>query len=65
MDGRRVTAAFAKTSGVIVAATTALATGAHRLHVSVADYQETKNDENRGGPSLPNTATLNAAFTIR
>ena len=65
VDGRRVTAAFAKTSGIVVVATTGLAAGRHRLHVSVADYQETKNDENRGGPSLPNTATLSGAFTIR
>jgi len=65
VDGHRVPVAFARTSGVLVVATTSLTAGRHRLRVSVADYQETKNDENRGGPSLPNTTTLNAAFAIR
>src|SRR5262249_8811726 len=65
VDGRRVPAAFARTSGMLVVATTSLTAGRHRLYVSAADYQETKNDENRGRPSLPNTARLNAAFAIR
>ena len=43
---------------------TALAPGKHRLKVSVADYQETKDNENVG-PVLPNTRTLATTFRVR
>ena len=40
------------------------APGAHRLVVTVSDYQETKNMEDVA-PVLPNTATLTTSVTVR
>jgi hypothetical protein len=65
VDGRGVTPALTRSSGIFVVPTTGLAAGRHTVHVSVADYQETKNDENRGGPSMPNTATFSGSFRLR
>ena len=41
-----------------------IARGRHRLVFSVADYQETKNNENASG-TLINTRRLTASFTVR
>jgi hypothetical protein len=41
-----------------------LARGTHRLSVTVADYEETKNMEDVG-PILPNTRTFTATFVVR
>ena len=42
----------------------AFARGRHRLVLTVADYQETKNNENAAG-TLPNTRRLRATFAVR
>jgi subtilisin family serine protease len=59
LDGRRVGVRFA--SGQIRIAT---APGRHRLVLTVADYQETKNTEDVA-KILPNTATLSATLQVR
>jgi hypothetical protein len=41
-----------------------LASGRHRLEISVSDLQETKNSENASALALPNTRTVHAAFTV-
>jgi hypothetical protein len=41
-----------------------LASGTHRLVVSVADFQETKNSESVVG-ILPNTTVLRKTFRVR
>ncbi len=43
----------------------ALSPGRHRVHISVADYQELKNSENADQQSLPNTRVVNASITVR
>jgi hypothetical protein len=59
LDGRAVAATW-RNGQIVVAARP----GRHRLVVSAADYQETKNTEDVG-PILPNTATLGATVTVR
>ena len=58
LDGKRVATRFA--AGVIRIAATK---GRHRLVLSVADYQETKNTEDVV-KILPNTATLRATVAV-
>jgi hypothetical protein len=41
-----------------------LASGRHRLEISVSDMQETKNSENASALALPNTRTVHTAFTV-
>ena len=61
VDGRSVRATL---DGARIGIPTAsLAPGRHRLRVEVADYQETRNNENVTR-ILPNTRVLNAAVTI-
>ena len=62
IDGRA--SAFVYRNGVVSLTDTLLAAGKHRLSLSVADYQETKNNENVG-PVLPNTRTYARTVTIR
>lgn len=50
--------------GVVTVPTSRLRAGRHTVHLTVADYQETKNMEDVG-PILPNTRTVTAAFTVR
>jgi subtilisin family serine protease len=59
LDGKRVAARFA--SGVV---RIAAMKGRHRLVLSVADYQETKNMEDVV-KILPNTATLSVTLRVR
>ena len=59
VDGHLVGARFAH--GLIHIPATP---GRHRLVLTVADYQETKNNEDVG-PVLPNTSTLRSAVTVR
>jgi subtilisin family serine protease len=59
LDGRAAKATYAR--GRIRIAT---ARGSHRLVVTAADYQETKNMEDVA-PILPNTATLRATVRVR
>jgi hypothetical protein len=59
LDGHAVQARYAH--GLIHVAA---GRGRHRLTLSVADYQETKNNENVG-PVLPNTATLRVSVRVR
>ncbi|MGZ4356188.1 MAG: hypothetical protein ACXVRU_05200, partial [Gaiellaceae bacterium] len=42
-----------------------LARGTHRLRLTVADYQETKNMEDILGGATPNTRTLSTSFVTR
>jgi hypothetical protein len=62
IDGRTVTARWS--GGELRLATSTLAPGRHRLRVSVADYQETRNNENVAR-ILPNTRVVRASVTIR
>jgi hypothetical protein len=59
LDGRRVASRFG--SGTIRIAATK---GRHRLVLSAADYQETKNTEDVA-KILPNTAALRATVVVR
>jgi subtilisin family serine protease len=59
VDGTIASTRFSK--GVIHIAATP---GTHRLVLTVADYQETKNNEDVG-PVLPNTATLRVSVRVR
>jgi hypothetical protein len=62
VDGSERSVSYA--SGVVRVSLTGLARGRHTLAFSAADYQEAKNNENVRG-ILPNTRTLQRAFTIR
>ncbi|HEV8248958.1 MAG TPA: S8 family serine peptidase [Gaiellaceae bacterium] len=61
VDGRRRGATFR--GGVISIGTRGLSAGGHVLVLSVADFQETKNNEN-AARILPNTRTLRLAFRV-
>jgi subtilisin family serine protease len=63
IDGRLVAATYDARTRIVLVVNSRLAPGTHQLRLRVADFQETKNDENRGGV-LPNTATLNAKFSV-
>jgi subtilisin family serine protease len=64
VDGRHVDALFDASGSRVAIDAGALARGRHRLSVTVADYQETRNMEDVPGV-LPNTANLTTAFTLR
>jgi hypothetical protein len=61
-DGQRVASSYS--AGILTVQGSALKPGAHKLTVTVADYQETKNMEDVG-PILPNTRTFHATFVVR
>jgi hypothetical protein len=61
VDGRRRPASFR--GGVISVGTTGLPAGSHILVLSVADFQETKNNEN-ASRILPNTRTVRLSFRV-
>jgi subtilisin family serine protease len=52
-------------SGVLTVPPSHLSRGTHRLQLSVADYQETKNMEDILGGSTPNTRVYTATFVVR
>jgi subtilisin family serine protease len=62
VDGRTRTFSYRK--GVLSVGTGRLGRGTHRITVTAADYQETKNMEDVG-PILPNTRTFTASFVLR
>ena len=51
--------------GVLIIRSSHLRRGTHRLTVSVADYQETKNMEDVLNGATPNTRMFRATFTVR
>jgi subtilisin family serine protease len=61
VDGQRRSATFR--GGVVSVGTDGLAAGSHVLVLSVADFQETRNNENVA-KILPNTRTLRLAFRL-
>ena len=61
VDGRRRAASFR--GGVVSVATGGLGAGGHVLVLTVADFQETKNNEN-AARILPNTRTLRLSFRV-
>jgi hypothetical protein len=64
VDGKKP--AQVRTSGSnVTVALGALARGAHRVRISVADYQELKNSENADQRPLPNTRIVQARITVR
>ncbi len=64
VDGQPAAASYDPKTGVVLVADSRLKAGRHKVHLTVADFQETKNDENRGGV-LPNTAQLTRWFLVR
>ena len=62
IDGRSVTARLV--GDEVRIRTIGIAPGTHRLRLSVADYQETRNMENVAR-ILPNTRVVNASVTVR
>jgi hypothetical protein len=62
IDGR--TRTFSYRRGVLVLGTRLLDRGTHRVSVTAADYEETKNMEDVG-PILPNTRVFTATFVVR
>jgi hypothetical protein len=61
VDGKRRGASFR--GGVISISTSGLPAGGHVLVLSVADFQETKNNEN-AARILPNTRTVRLSFRV-
>jgi hypothetical protein len=61
VDGKRRSATLR--GGIVSVGTRGLAAGNHVLVLSVADFQETRNNENVGR-ILPNTRTLRVAFRV-
>ena len=62
IDGRAVTARLVGSEVRI--STSGVAPGRHRVRLSVADYQETRNMENVAR-ILPNTRVVTASVTVR
>jgi hypothetical protein len=62
IDGRTRPISYRR--GLLVVGTARLARGTHRISVTAADYQETKNMEDVG-PILPNTRAFTATFVVR
>ena len=60
-DGVQVPFTYAH--GIVSLETTTLVPGAHRISLTVSDYQETKNMEDVG-PVLPNTRVFHATVTV-
>ena len=64
VDGRRRSARFDASRGLVLASISKLRRGRHTLQVLVSDYQESKNMENVHR-ILPNTRRLKTAFVVR
>ena len=62
IDGRTVTARLV--ANEVRISTRGVASGRHRVRLSVADYQETRNMENVAR-ILPNTRVVTASVTVR
>jgi subtilisin family serine protease len=60
-DGSHVPFTYAH--GIVSVDTTTLAPGTHRLTLTAADYQETKNNEDVG-PVLPNTRVVHVTVAV-
>jgi subtilisin family serine protease len=63
VDGSLVDSTFRH--GVLIIPSSHLARGTHRIRLTVADYQETKNMEDILGGTTPNTRTLVTTFVVR
>jgi subtilisin family serine protease len=64
VGGRSSSIAYRPSTGIVTLGVGRLAPGRHRLVFSVADYQETKNNED-AARTLPNTRTLSIGFVVR
>ncbi|MGZ4310012.1 MAG: hypothetical protein ACXVRG_11830, partial [Gaiellaceae bacterium] len=64
VGGRTSRILYRPSTGVVELRVGRLAPGRHRLLFSVADYQETKNNED-GTRTLPNTRVLSVGFVVR
>jgi len=64
VDGVKRSIRYSRAAARIVVAPGALAPGRHTLVLTVADYQETKNNENQAR-ILGNTRTLRTTFAVR
>jgi len=63
-DGHSRRIVYTPATGRVEVVLGSLARGRHRLVFSVADYQETKNNENNSA-TLPNTRRLRETFVVR
>jgi subtilisin family serine protease len=63
VDGSLASSTFKR--GVLTVPSSHLAPGTHRIRVTAADYQETKNMEDVLGGATPNTRTLATSFAVR
>ncbi len=64
IDGAKRTYRFSRAAGRINVSLGSLGRGRHKLVVTAADWQETKNNENQSR-ILPNTRTLTTSFVVR
>jgi hypothetical protein len=64
VGGRSPGILYRPSTGIVSLVVGRLAPGRHRLLFSVADYQETKNNED-AAKTLPNTRTLSIGFVVR
>jgi subtilisin family serine protease len=64
VDGHARSVLYRPTTGRVEIVVKRLARGRHRLEFAVADYQETKNNEN-SSRTLPNTRRLVTTFAVR
>jgi subtilisin family serine protease len=64
VDGRVRGVVYRPATGLVDVPLGGIARGPHRLVLTAADYQETKNTEDASA-TLPNTRRLSATFTIR
>jgi len=64
VGGRPSHILYGPSIGIVELRVGRLAPGRHRLFFSVADYQETKNNED-GAKTLPNTRVLSIGFVVR
>ncbi len=64
IDGHSHRIVYAPATGRVQVVLGRVTRGRHRLLFSVADYQETKNDENDSA-TLPNTRRLSTTFVVR
>ena len=62
--GRSPSILYRPSTGIVSLGVGRLARGRHRLLFSVADYQETKNDED-APRTLPNTRVISVGFVVR
>ena len=64
VGGRSSSILYRPSTGIVELRVGRLAPGRHRLLFSVADYQETKNDED-AARTLPNTRVISVGFVVR